>query len=628
MMIVSFILAEVNHYVTIDTLRIAADKAKIEQQWNVVVQKYLDISSLYQMTGDVDSLLYYSERAYEVSEQNKLDELMAHSLNHIGSYYNYTGDYSRALEYFHRALPLYMEEKDSLRVSSIYENIGKTHKDLGNYSNAITYLLKATQMLERNENLDIRPSIYTTLGSIFYRMKDYRSMLRYLIQSQQMLEDERVLTTEHAILFNEFGKYHDGTGDLKSAKKNFQKTVDISNEIGWKLGVSTGLSNLADIFYLEGDLDKALSNHLRILDIDREIENNYGIVKDFLFISEIYFDMSMFKTAEAYADSSLSIALDKGMAAEISAVLNLQSRIYQKQNRIKDAFDKFYLFYTYEDSLENIEYKKHLSDLSEKYQVAVNERRLLEEQTEKKMLKQRSLLLLYALITMIMIILTVIVLSFQRNLKNRYRTLMLKQQLFRAQMNPHFIFNSLSAIQHYILKNKTSLAAEFLGAYSRLMRLILESSDCNLISLEKELDIVRIQLELEKLRFGDKFVYKLDIQEDIEFEDLYVPPMLLQPLVENSIKHGFSDINYQGEIYVSVCYEDNKLTLIETDNGSGTMSQEFYKKSHALSIMKQRLELLKNVKNIDTELNVCTNQSKGIKTEIIIHNPEKLIQEL
>ncbi len=626
--IITLSIAEINHYATIDTLRTAAYKALKENNWEKTAVKYLDISSYFQLTGDVDSLLFYSEAAYELADKYKLTNYKAHSLNHIGSYYNYTGNYDRALEYFHRALPFYMAENDSLRISTVYENIGKTHKDLGNYKEAITYLLKAADIMEKQDNVDIRPSIYITLGTVFYKVKDFESMYKYLCYARQLIEESDDLTLEHAILYNELGNYNDVTGDVKASEICYKKVVDVSRRIGWTLGESTGLSNLSDIYYQRGELDKALSNHLRILDIDKDIESSYGIVKDFSFISEIYLDKNMYKTAESYADSALAIAEEKSMASEVTSVLNLLSRIYYEQNRIKDAFDTFYLYHTYQDSLENLDYKKHISDLSEKYQLAVNERRLLEEQTEKKILKQRSLILLYALISLILIVLTFVILSFQRSLKSRYKNLILKQQLFRAQMNPHFMFNTLSAIQHYILKNETKLAAEYLGSYSRLMRLILESSDSELITLEKELDIVNIQLQLEQLRFGDKFVYEFKVQEDIELDEVYVPPMLLQPLVENSIKHGFTGLDYQGIIEIEVTMDDKHLRLIERDNGSGKFTSDFYAKSHALKIMKQRLEVLKNVKNIDTELTVSSNKTKGITTEIIIHNPKKLTPEL
>ncbi len=145
----------------------------------------------------------------------------------------------------------------------------------------------------------------------------------------------------------------------------------------------------------------------------------------------------------------------------------------------------------------------------------------------------------------------------------------LEMQALRAQMNPHFIFNSLNSINRFILQNNRTEASEYLTKFSKLVRMILQNSQAPLITLESELESLGLYLEMEALRFNYHFAYKVSVPKDMDIEVLKVPPLIIQPYVENAIWHGLMHKEEKGQLDIEVSQEKNELYLKVTDNGIG-----------------------------------------------------------
>jgi streptogramin lyase len=183
----------------------------------------------------------------------------------------------------------------------------------------------------------------------------------------------------------------------------------------------------------------------------------------------------------------------------------------------------------------------------------------------------------------------------------------------RAQMNPHFLFNCLASINHLLQENDGERASAYLTKFSRLVRLILENSKSERISLENELDSLQLYLEMEALRFEPKLEFDVKIHPEIEPETILLPPMLIQPFVENAIWHGLMPKPDGGKITIE-CLPDglDRLRIVVTDNGIGrAKSQELAsrtalkKKSHGLQITDDRVRLLNSLYNTDTSIKVA-----------------------
>lgn len=145
----------------------------------------------------------------------------------------------------------------------------------------------------------------------------------------------------------------------------------------------------------------------------------------------------------------------------------------------------------------------------------------------------------------------------------------LEMQALRAQMNPHFIFNSLNSINRFILQNNKAQASEYLTKFSKLIRLILQNSQSALIPLESELESMELYLDLEALRFEQRFDYKITIDKDLDISALKVPPLIIQPYAENAIWHGLMHKKEKGQLDIEIHQENEHLYFKITDDGVG-----------------------------------------------------------
>lgn len=207
----------------------------------------------------------------------------------------------------------------------------------------------------------------------------------------------------------------------------------------------------------------------------------------------------------------------------------------------------------------------------------------------------------------------------------------LEMQVLRAQMNPHFIFNSLNSINRFILQNNKALASEYLTKFSKLIRLILQNSQVQLISLESELDSLKLYLELEALRFNYHFAYKITFSKELDIEMLKVPPLIIQPYAENAIWHGLMQKEEKGHLDIEISRENDHLFFKIADDGIGRKAaaaaaskSATRHKSMGLQITANRITMLQNpngTKSPVTIIDLVHQDGSGAGTEVIIKIP-------
>jgi ligand-binding sensor domain-containing protein/two-component sensor histidine kinase len=205
----------------------------------------------------------------------------------------------------------------------------------------------------------------------------------------------------------------------------------------------------------------------------------------------------------------------------------------------------------------------------------------------------------------------------------------LEQKALLAQMNPHFIFNSLNSIQSFLLFNENELAERYLIKLSQLIRMTLTNSRESEITVQQEIDVLTKYLELEKMRFKDRFEFEIDIALSKEELNLFVPPMLIQPFIENSIIHGFKQLNQGGLIQLSFkSIQEGKLVVEVMDNGLGYLTNKNHQKdsthkSYGTQITSERLSLFKEKYDSEFDFSIqaiqdSEQQVKGTKVTISI----------
>jgi LytS/YehU family sensor histidine kinase len=315
----------------------------------------------------------------------------------------------------------------------------------------------------------------------------------------------------------------------------------------------------------------------------------------------------------------------------------------------------------YKRKLSLIQVRDQLELQKQEAQLLSNQNQINQQQIkiQESSLKTRSLLL-YIFIAALLVM-TLLAILIYRNIKLKRRKLQLQQlmeqvnaqqklaelekeksnlemQALRAQMNPHFIFNCLSSINRFILINKIDEASDYLTKFSRLIRMALHNSEKSLITLESELEALRLYLDLERLRFKNAFDYSIAFVNTIDINAVYIPPMLIQPFTENAIWHGLMHKKGVGRLEIQLCAEDKTLTCAIIDNGIGRNMAATFKsrsaekhKSMGVEITAGRLALLNKSKNeaavfdiedlFDTEGNSCG-------TKVVLKMPYKDLTEV
>ncbi len=202
-----------------------------------------------------------------------------------------------------------------------------------------------------------------------------------------------------------------------------------------------------------------------------------------------------------------------------------------------------------------------------------------------------------------------------------------------AQMNPHFLFNSLNSIDSYIIRNESKKASEYLNNFARLMRLILQNSRSNYISLKDELETLELYMQMERLRFKDKFEYEILVDKQVDTSAIVIPPMLIQPYVENAIWHGLMHKHdgVAGKVEVIVGKQNDSLFCVVQDNGIGREKAEElkaqksanHKRSMGMQITRDRVEMINKLYNTNTTIKITdlkdqAGNAKGTRVELVI----------
>ncbi len=198
----------------------------------------------------------------------------------------------------------------------------------------------------------------------------------------------------------------------------------------------------------------------------------------------------------------------------------------------------------------------------------------------------------------------------------------------RAQMNPHFVFNCLSSINRFILVNKPDEASAYLTKFSRLIRLILDNSRAETVPLNKELEALQLYVEMEQMRFNDRFGFCLVVADDVQTEHLEVPPLLIQPYVENAVWHGLMHKKTPGQLKMRVFYEGKKLRIEVEDDGVGRHRamqlkgrQATIHKSHGMKVTAERLEVINQLYGTDAEVatvDLLDESGQGVGTRVVL----------
>lgn len=508
------------------------------------------------------------------------------------------------------------------------------HYNLYEESKGISFNKKALQIIEsisfsKEKYAKDWGDIYRTAGNIeLYTSENTDSVLYYFDQSRQyyfLIKD----SSNIARLLTNIAITYEARKELSLADSSFQQSINLYQAIGnenhivnAKLGYATFLANR----FKETRDKKWFDNSNQWLAATLALKPRN--------VSEIYFQYganfqnlsiylndknnSLLDSASYYYEKVLSLAVKEKNTKYIAKVSEEIARICPKIESAKCRNLLLQASGSYQAIVDST--KNALKEASDK----------MEEFKEKEArLKQRQIII-WSILSIISLIILFIVLFLRSRIKHLNSQLALRLESLRSQMNPHFISNSLNAIDSLINQNRNEEASEYIIDFSRLCRLILSNSKKDLISLKKELETLGYYLSLEKLRMRKKLTYKFDIDESINQDEILVPPMILQPFIENSIVHGIQKKQAPGHILISIQnkHEDFIECIIE-DDGIGRKKAEAFKTqsvvdqpSWGISITRERIESIKKIKSTKIKIiDLIDKKKQAIGTRVIIRIP-------
>ena len=345
-----------------------------------------------------------------------------------------------------------------------------------------------------------------------------------------------------------------------------------------------------------------------------------------------------FDDALVHLNKALEISKRRQFPLISVAALQCMNRVYVRLGDYKNAWKYQSASNALKDSLVSNRSKEDLNELEISYQTLQKEQKI-QVLTSENSLKNLELqntrrAQLFYIIASLLVVAALVVYLYQRNLRAKIQTGKLKAELqtqvLRSQMNPHFIFNSLNSIENFIMQNNKRQASDYLSKFSTLMRSILDSSMNELVPITKDMEALRLYVELEQLRFNNKFRFNLHVDVALSNGDYRVPSLLIQPYVENAILHGLAPSEEPSLcLTVMASLENDNIKYTIQDNGIGIEKSKSYNarnkpghKSVGLKITEERIHMFngrydQNAITI-TGLNLENKNGTGTKVEINI----------
>jgi tetratricopeptide (TPR) repeat protein len=575
----------------------------------------------------------YIDSATNLCEKGGTD--IPSGLHFLSAKYNFeAGDYSEVEEEMMLAETIAEEEKDYHALTKILLFKGLYSLRTGFFKESNDAYMKSIELARKWKITGIIQSGYFGIANVMNAagdIKGYRTNLRYSIDAAS---EEKDTTGIEEGLLRLGSSYIEKDRDFHKVDSLLKKCLEIS--IIRKDTFYTGYSsaNIGYNYYLEKDYDPSLYYYKKSLDYSLA-GKQIGISANSLGnIGTIYRDLGNYSKAISFYQKSISQAKKVNDWYNLSWVYADMSNLYIRVRDTSKAYVNYVLYKQYSDSLLSKKSIQGLTDARIRYEADNHKKEI----TLLSLRLKNNRLLNFGFAGLIVLV-TVIAILFVRGSKiNARRRLSemnrrisdITQANLRQQMNPHFIFNTLNSIQYFMYQHDKLATNNYLTKFSSLIRKVLDNSQHTSVSLSNELDALNLYLELESLRFKDKFDYSITVDEDIDPLLYKVPTMLIQPYVENSICHGLMPMDHKGSVKIDIRLAKEYLICTIEDNGIGREAAIENKKSRGAGhnslgtqITNSRLDLVNSLygtslKTTYTDLRNEKGEAEGTRVEIQI----------
>lgn len=570
----------------------------------------------------------YAQDAVERALRFKDSLLYATALDNLGLLYRFHQHYEEALGLHVKAYDLIKNKK----VKPYYKmrfanNAGVASRYLQKYATSVFYFMKGLKIAEKENDLRNISISNTGVGNALSNIPEREDeALQYFLRALET-EKKRGKSLGLAINYQFISGYYIDKEDYTTARDYLIKLLQLNEKIKNELGLAITYEFLGISYMKEGkNLTKAVSYFENALARFKTLKNIPKQAEILMNLGNIELKRDNLVGAEDYFQKSLALANELHQYELISANSMKLSQVLEKRNNYQKALLYYKQSEAYNDSTKLYEQNIQIEELTRKYDLEKKESQiqLLEKdkvlqktamENQKQQMERRRVILI--LLSVGFILLLIIFLMQYRNyrVKKKSTARIQKEEkekinaiyernlaqseilVTRLRVNPHFLFNSLNAITYLIQSEQNLKAIKYLKIFSRYTRMVLETSKQHIITLQEELKLTNYYLMLEENRFEDGFTFKIEGEDVIEINEAVLPPLLLQPFIENAIWHGLLPSKSDEKILlIKIIPDSENLQIVIEDNGIGrkrTIEKSIKKphKSMGMQIIKERIEL-------------------------------------
>lgn len=548
-----------------------------------------------------DSFFFYIEKVIPFFEKTgRLNQYILARSMEAETLLSY--DYSKAIDRFQQIIEATEEQKDigMRRQNGIaYASIGTIYWGLDLWEEAAGYCKKGKKVFEEINDSVLIAAICGNLANNYVELKQYdtaEALYRNGI-------DIAKATNREYMLMYPVG----GLGILYGHLKKFDESIHTLRE---SVVLAKQYNNPASTAWNAAALAQSI-----MWAADETGDKKYS-----------------YKEALQWAQQAYETAIGSGNKKTESFVLNILSQLQEKTGYYRDALNSRNNYLAMRDSILGSNKRQEIAIRQTHFESKM-EQDMLQQKHESE-LKKAQVIRLSLISGAVMVLAASWLLFYSYKRRSEARAAQLKTQLMaeiadtemkalRAQMNPHFIFNSLNSIRHYNAQNNTKLADEYLVKFSMLMRQVFENSDHKKVSLADDLNALELYMQIESARLNHKFDYQIKVDNVIDKENTMIPPLLLQPFVENSIWHGISPKEGNGMITIGISMQSEMIRCTVEDNGVGIkknsieecFEQRDKHKPSGFLITQTRINLMNKIQNSNASLRLFP-LNNGTKVEI------------
>ncbi|WP_228394345.1 tetratricopeptide repeat-containing sensor histidine kinase [Chryseobacterium glaciei] len=572
-------------------------------------------NKIYSQTTNVAQEVVTESKKLKKAVDNKDISAQADSYYNIGESFFNNGNFGKGEEYFVKSKNIYEQLNDKPNIEKVTRKLAQSQEKQNKITPAISNYSRAAEVNYSSKSKAVNSNDAARLSAPSQDMKA-EAIQNNIDLSQKANEKEDL-----AASYSQMADVNIQQKDIPRAEENLNNAYQVSKKGAPQQALE--INQKLTKFYVENkNFDKAIEAKKKVLKEDFVQDNSQEKVNQIQELADIYIKKDDAEEAIKLLKKAYEIALEKGHTLEAQKSVKRLDSLYNTSNNTdasvqlyRDFLGKLPDLVSKDRSLVD---NKVLEDTEQRISQLEKERELKDELIRKKNVFNYSLI-------GVLVLLTVLIVFIFRTLKKvQIKNKKIALQSLRREMNPHFIFNSLNSVNHFIAMNNELEANQYLTKFSKLMRGVMENSTEDFIPFQQELDLLQNYLALEKTRFSDKFDYEIEFDENLNMHSLQVPGMLVQPFLENAIWHGLRYRTTKGFLKLSFEKDDQNLKIIIEDNGIGIEESKKQKTEHqknregrGMKNTLERITLLNDLYNRDIQCKITDKKTEpGVLVEV------------